>query len=394
MYLEPDTMHLFREIAIPRQVGTEGHVKVNNILKDKFRRVEGIQLHTQKFHVSNFYMGFVLSMIHPFIALLAITSSLLILNGNYQAGNVLSIITFIIALFNRNIIWWLQFRVRTIGKTYECENIIGYIPPKGELKQNMVFVGHYDTISHELSPTLEGLGYFAGFIGMVIYSINLYIISWQAMHIPGYLLNVISFVWGIPLVILALLALINRKHNFTKGVLDNASGVAQMYDLAKKVSKKPLEHTGIYFLCSDAEELGDFGAYMFFKENTFNLSRENTHSIVVDSIGANKDNIILNAFSLPRRHFSPEVEKVMADVMKDTKPPIKCQWIPPLLQIATDHVPLVYLRYKAIVVACSSFVFHGESDNWNEFDQKIYEEICLFLENTLRKFDSEQYFNK
>lgn len=391
MYLEPDTMHLFREIAIPRKVGTEGHAKVNDILKDKFRRIEGLQFHTQKFQASNFYMGTVLSTMHPFIALLAITSALLILNGYFRAGNVLSVITCIIALFNRNIIWWLQFRVRKIGKTFECENIIGYVPPKSELKQNVVFVAHYDTISHELDPTLEAWGYFAGFIGMVIYSINLYVISWQAANVPGYVLNAISFVWGIPLVILALLGLINKKQNYTKGVLDNASGVAQLYDLAKKVSRKPLEHTGVYFLCSDGEELGDFGAYMFFKENEFNLSRKNTHSIVVDSIGAKKDNIILNAFSLPKIHFAPEVEKIMSEVMKEINPPIRFQWIPPLLQIATDHVPIVRLRYKAIVVACSSFVFHGESDNWNEFDQKNYEDICKFLEVVLRKFDYEQF---
>ncbi len=394
MYLEPETMHFFRQIAIPRKVGTEGHLIVNGIIKEKFQRIEGLQFHTQKFQASNFYMGTVLSTMHPFIALLAIASAVLILNGDYRAGNVLSIITWVIALFNRNIIWFLQFRVRKIGKTFDCENIIGYIPPKHELKQNVVFVAHYDTISHELDPIVEGWGYFAGFIGMVIYSINLYVISWQAASIPGYVLNAISFIWGIPLVVLALLGLINRKRNFTKGVLDNASGIAQLYDLAKKVARTPLKNTGVYFLCSDGEELGDFGAYMFFKENKFNLSRNNTHSIVVDSIGAKKNNIILNAFSLPKLHFGPEVERVMEKVMEDTKPPIKFQWIPPLLQIATDHVPIVRLRYKAIVVACSSFVFHGESDNWNEFDQKNYEEICKFLENTLRKFDSEQNFNQ
>ena len=389
MYLEPETMHLFHQIAIPRKVGTEGHTEVNKILKEKFLRIQGLQLSTQKFQAGNFYMNTVLSVMHPLIALLAILSAAMILFGYYRIGNILSIITCIFALFNRNIIWFLQFRVRKMGEIHECENIIGYIPPKKEVKQNVVFVAHYDSISHELNPVLESLGYLAGFLGMLIYGLNLYVISYRAEFIPGYVITPISLIWGIPLIILAFLGLKNRKKNNTKGVLDNGSGIAQMYDLAKKVTKHPLENTAVYFLCSDAEEIGDFGAYMFVKENPIGLKRENSHFIVVDSIGAKQDNIILNAFSLPKVHFAPEVERVMANAMKETDVPIKFQWVPPLLQIATDHVPIVKFKYKAIVVACSSFVFHGESDNWNEFDQPIFESICRFLEIVLRKFDSE-----
>jgi hypothetical protein len=293
------------------------------------------------------------------------------------------------SLFSRQIISFLQFRVLRFGRQHPARNLWINFEPTSEIKQNLVFLAHYDSISHVLSPIVEGIGYFFGFVGGVIFSVHciLYLIP-VVFFIQPALLKIQLF-WGIIITSITCIELFNRKGNNSNGALDNASAVAQCYHLAHEVSVTPLTNTRIILVATGAEEWGDYGAYYFLKANPFSLSAENSRFIIVDSIGIPEKSSIIYGIGLPMRYWSKNLENVARNMINELKSPLKMRGLPPLLQIASDHVPIDKAGYEFIWFASDSFVIHSSKDNLDALDEENFIHICEFIEKYVRKLDSQ-----
>ncbi|MCP4762149.1 MAG: hypothetical protein GY870_10225, partial [archaeon] len=238
-------MDFFRSISIPRYTGTPENEKVQNIIQSAFSEIKNVKIEVQQFNISHVFMNGLLCIMHPFIGLLMMLVFLLIFLESFTIAFILNIFLLIIATFNRQILDFLQFRVQNLGKQIPSSNIIATIDPdiKSEQTQTLVFLAHYDSISHVLFDVLESIGYLAALLGGVIFSI----------HSLIYLIPVILFnsspdpmgqlIWGLLFALLTFIELFNSKGNKSQGVIDNGSGLAQIYHLALVLSENKLKNT-------------------------------------------------------------------------------------------------------------------------------------------------------
>ena len=380
-------LEFLKEISFPRSTGTEGDKRVQNIIRERFSELSNGKIGEQEFFFSQIFMNGVLNLFHPLIGLLIITNIILILYNMYLLALFFSSSLFFISLFSRQIISFLQFRVHEVGHQHSARNIWIDFDPTSETKQNIVFLAHYDSISHALSPLIEGAGYFLGFIGGVIFSVHCIFYLFPIIFFKQPAPPTIQLFWGFIIAILTLIELFNKKGNNSDGALDNASAVAQCYHLAHEISKNPLKNTRIILVATGAEEWGDYGAYYFVKENPFDLSPKNSRFVIVDSIGIPEKSSIIHGIGLPMRHWSIKLENIAKKMIKEFKPPLKMRSLPPLLQIASDHIPVDKAGYEFIWFASDSFVIHSLKDNIKVLDEVNFIQICEFIEKYVRELD-------
>ncbi|MFX1298802.1 MAG: M28 family peptidase, partial [Promethearchaeota archaeon] len=136
-----------------------------------------------------------------------------------------------------------------------------------------------------------------------------------------------------------------------------------------------------------AEEWGDYGAYYFIKENPCVLSPENTRFFIVDGIGTAEKTLILYGIGLPVRHWSLFLEKHARELIEESGVPFMMRTIPPLLQVASDHVPVENAGFEFIWFASNSFIFHSSKDNIKALNEENFREVCEFLDKFVRKID-------
>lgn len=376
------------ELSFPRATGMEGDQKAQKLIKEKFSEIPGTQVADQEFSISRIYMNGVLKIIHPAIGVLILINFGLLSYNIYDGALLLSIILFAVSFFNRELINMLQFRVQRLGNQISARNIWIELKPSNEIKQNLVFLAHYDSISHRLSPIIEALGYIAGFLGGIIFALHslIYLIPVYFLHTaPG---SVLQLIWGVPIACIALIELVNVKGNKSDGAIDNASAVAQCYHLALSVSQQPIKNTRIIIVATGAEEWGDYGAFYFVKENPCKLSKENTRFIIVDSIGTADKGKVIYGIGLPIKHWSNFLEEHARTLIKETGAPLEMQAIPPLLQISSDHVPVENKGYEFIWFATNTFIIHSPKDNIAALHKENFQQVCEFIEQYVRRIDS------
>lgn len=381
----------WKRISFPRVIGTEGDARAQALIEESFKEVPGASVNTQDFTMSKAYMDGVLNSVHPTIGALMIITFITVLLRSIYAVFVLSLILFFLALFNRQIIRFLQFRVQGLGKPIPAKNIWTTMEPHQEVKQTLVFVAHYDSISHVLTPLVEGIGYTAGFLGGIFFAIHglTYSIPVIFFSLPAG--SFWQFIWGLPLALIAMMELINKKGNESAGAIDNASGVAQGYHLALALAEEPLERTRVVLLETGAEEWGDYGAHAFVQENPVDLDPDTAKFVIVDSIGMPEKNQLIYGIGYPVKSWSPYLERTARELLEEEPAPISMFSIPPLLQIASDHIPVLQAGFECIWAATSAFVFHSERDTVELLDEDNFQAICEFLEQLARQVDRDPW---
>lgn len=383
-----DVLAFHRALCIPRATGTDGARVAEDLVRDRFAAVPGGAPGEQPFTTSRLYMAGVLNVIHPVIGGLMLLVFGLVALQLHAVALVVAIGECLVALFNRQIIWALQFRVVRRGKQYPSRNLWVTLPPRGEVHQTLVLVSHHDSISHVLSPVVEALGYLAGFLGGVLFGIHslIYLVPVVFGGLPAAPLAHLA--WGVPVAAVTFIELFNGKGNESQGALDNASAVAQGYHLARAVATHPLEHTRLVVLATGAEEWGDVGAYHFVTENPLGLDQASARFVIVDTIGADADHTLIYGIGWPVKHWSPFLERHARALAETTPAPVSMMSIPPLLQVATDHVPIERAGYEFLVIASNLFIIHGPKDNLSAFQENTFRAMCEFVEAYVRRLDA------
>ncbi|MHA1340755.1 MAG: M28 family peptidase [Promethearchaeota archaeon] len=312
----------------------------------------------------------------------------------------------------------LQFKAINWGKLYETSNLIVECDPIQKSNRNLVIMAHWDSISHKLSPLLEGIANCIGFFGSLVFSIQVFFFFLFALFSLIFNGNTIFaginsivfpwkyFIWIFFLLPIAFLLLFNKIGNDSPGYIDNGSGIGQLLYQVISVSKKPLKTLKLYLIAMRAEELGDFIAFKFIEENSerFGLNPRNTDFLIIDSVGAkNSKNLILTGSGWPVKYWNPRLTQIAYIVLKEnfeneikaksnknlSSIPLKFQNIPPLLKISTDHKPIEKFGFQFIVFATKSFIFHSKKDTKEKIEYKNYNFILEFIDKFIRRIDSE-----
>lgn len=207
-----------------------------------------------------------------------------------RIGAILALVLSVAALIS--VLLELAFRpnpLRWLLPKEQTQNTWGRLEPAGEVRQQVVLIGHLD--SHrtplvfssqswlKLFHTLIPVGLVASILLIVVYAVvglgivdRTPLVNWLAL--PG------------ALVILGVLLLMIQADftPFTAGANDNASAAGIILDLAGRLKREPLRHTAVWTLLSGCEEVGCYGAEAFARIHSAALG-EAPIWLTIDSVG-------------------------------------------------------------------------------------------------------------
>ena len=147
----------------------------------------------------------------------------------------------------------------------QSQNVWARLEPRGEVREQVVLLGHLDT---HRTPLLFSSKAWVAFLGVIVpFSLlaSILLIALFAIGIaaPGTLWRLLS----LPLVaiVLGLLLLMLQADltPHTAGANDNASGAAVVLSVAERLHEDPLAHTAVWAVLSGCEEVGCYGADAF-----------------------------------------------------------------------------------------------------------------------------------
>ncbi|MGV9198605.1 MAG: M20/M25/M40 family metallo-hydrolase [Promethearchaeia archaeon] len=380
-----------QKLSFPRMAGTKGEKKAQRLIEEELASLGIDDYQTQEFTYSWFYMNILLRVYDILTSLLIIFGFLLIIFQRFYLTLIIAIVLFIYCFFSRQIREFLQFKVSHLGKEYESKNYIIQIPAKQPENgtQNVVFLAHYDSISHKLHPLFSGALYFFALVGGSIFSVHLImtvILDLKTMIQP-YLL----FSYGFLIAFLISLQIANSRGNKSPGTGDNATAVANAFYLLKYFRQNPLSRTNLTFVFTGAEEAGDFGAYNFIKEYASQLDVQETYFIITDTVAVNeKENLYFYGQGFPKRIFSPYLKKKTEKVLSASEKyqgKLSSVYIPPLIAYSTDHVPLKSYNYEFIIFGSNGRI-HSKEDNLDHFHPELMHNFNEFSRDLLIELDS------
>jgi hypothetical protein len=149
------------------------------------------------------------------------------------------------------------------------QNVVATVPPAGEHRRDLVFIGHID--SHRtplIFSTSRWVSVYQAFttVAFVLFLIQLFL----------YILGAITqwaWIWpaSIPSAVGALLLAamcIQADHTpYSAGANDNASGAGLVLALGSHLQAEPLQHTRVWLACTGCEEVQHYGAIDFFRRH-------------------------------------------------------------------------------------------------------------------------------
>lgn len=208
-------------------------------------------------------------------------------------------------------------------KKVDGHNIVGYLEPQNEVKEQIVLVGHHDSSYiysfHEQFPLLFPVRLFVPIImylfeflvllGTLVLGFTVGISIWIKITILIGLVFIIPMFWYI-----------SKKPG--PGAGDNLIGCAIGISVAELL-KEQLKHTRLVLLITDGEEIGQKGAGHFVNSNIEELKAIKTSVINIDSI-YNKDDVTIlksdrNGFSKLSSTLSERLMKITVERGYHTK---------------------------------------------------------------------------
>jgi hypothetical protein len=272
---------------LSRKIGGRGSCslqerKAGDYIADQLRALGIGNVRSENFQtVPSTYWGYGLS----FAA--ALTGSLMVL---FLGGRDVLILAIIMSSLG---VWGMlaetEFAsswVRWVLPRQPSLNVSGWITSQGNVRQRVVLCAHLDTHRtpvfysskrwHAWFSVLVGLCFLSMVAGVLIYATAL-LFGWD--HLRWASLGLV------PIQLYALGMCLHADFTpFSPGANDNASGVAAVLALAKRLAKNPLEGTEVHLAFTGCEEVGARGMSAFLEKHGKELGRDTVY-IVLDEVG-------------------------------------------------------------------------------------------------------------
>ena len=365
--------------SFPRLSGTEFEKTAFNLAKQK---VEGLGLSpkVQTFKFSTFYSRVYPKIIFPLVFWIILT---LYLNINLPFLLTSMFLSFIL-YFPFFLLTRKPEKIR-LGMVLESQNLYTKLNAHSNSQQektyDLIFMAHLDSKGQRITAQTRGLSIFLFTISILAITIILIL--------RGFILPLYDFftIFGVfPLLLLFIAVFIlstNTTNNRSKGVIDDASGIACVLEilhafLAKEGTQM---NYNLWFVLTGAEESGTMGVRNFYKYIQ-NLDRKKTYVINFDSIAnhallynhelINKNNFKSYQYILENKEFFSliGVKKVYIGTY-------------------SDGIFLQNRKFNGLGIGdYSSYRYvHSAEDNINNMNISVLKKLCQFLTILLRDID-------
>jgi len=279
---------------------------------------------------------------------------------------------------------------RLVLPTRRSQNVIGVIPPAGEVRGDAVVVGHLDThqalLMHR-TPLRLSLNRLLNQVGFAAIPAMAVLFAAGAVTGAGW-----PYAAGLALspVVLAnfVLCVVNHRSPAVPGASDNASGVGLTLVLARQLRESPLRHTRVWLVNTGCEEAGAYGAAVFFRRHRETLGRARV--LVVDNLGVADAACVTHEGILFPLASDPELVRLVEAVGRED-PELRVhakKW----LGAFTDASPAIKAGFPAVTflgLAPGGRLpyWHVPEDTIDKLDPAVLERTFLLVWRTLRALD-------
>jgi hypothetical protein len=401
---ESRLMEYVNEFSFPRLAGTKGEEiavrKVKEIFFEIGFRKERIEL--EEFKFSDFYSTTLIKL----IMILNLTFQLFLLVLAYIIPIIAILMAFIGFIIVILIIRGLKtpedpgFWGKYYGEFYPATNVIAKVPAEEipeEEAPNIVISAHLDSKSQTFKTAWRIVLYrvwlFSGiFLGgcYIFFFIHLF------TGIPLNLQVLEIFIWiGTILIVFSNFFLIFlNTHNNSPGALDNASGMAIVFELSSYFVDRPLKNFNLYFCQFSAEELGTMGSRIFVskREKQFDINQVFQINFDMVSCRGHKNNRVefLKTYGVfPRRKIAPLLGSYLEYAAE--KENIELNGFHLTTGAHLDSVPFHLRGYSAVDITtrAAARYTHDVTDTPDKVDPKVLKDACIIVQKTTLMLDKD-----
>jgi hypothetical protein len=175
---------------------------------------------------------------------------------------------------------------RAVLPKNQSQNVVAYIPSRGQPRQRVVLCAHLDTHRtpifyssktwHTIFSALVALAFVSMLLGGLGFGLGA-ALDWHWARWLGFALALIqAFALG--------LCLHADRTPYSPGANDNASGVAIVLEMARQLVAEPLRQTEIHLALTGCEEVGAYGSAAYLDAHAGELG-EDAMYIILDEVG-------------------------------------------------------------------------------------------------------------
>jgi len=395
-----------KSFSFPRLAGSEGEKKAVDLTVKTFKDIgfKEDQIEREPFEFSDFYSTTLIKL----IMILNLTFSLVLILFSYIYPFIIIIIIGIMVAIVLLIIRGLKhpeypgFWGKYYGDTISATNVFVKLPARlleSEFLGNIVISAHLDSKSQTLKTCWRVVIYriwlFSGIIlggFFIIFFINIFTILEVDIRIIG------IGIWTTIILISAsnIMLLFLNTNNKSPGALDNATGMAIVFELSSYFKDNPLNNFNTWFCQFSAEELGTMGSRVFVNNHENQFVKGKIFQINLDMVSSakhsfNKNRVeYLKSFGiLPRKKIAPVLSEYLDKAAK--KENIQIHGFHLTTGAHLDSVPFHLRGYSAVDISTRAAALwtHNETDTPDKVDPQVLLEAAIIVKKTITMLDND-----
>ena len=408
-----------KKFSFPRLAGTEGEQKAVEITVKTFKEIgfDETQIEREPFEFSDFYSTTLIKLIMMVSLTFMLIIVLFVYINPFIGFGLIGGMSFLVFFILRGLKhpenpgFWGKY----YGTTFKATNVFIKVPAKSIPKEeagNILISAHIDSKSQTFKTIWRILAYriwlFGGiFLGIVYIIFSVFqILQWffpfileQFAYIENiYLLLNISLWILTGLVSFSnIMLMFLNTHNKSPGALDNASGMAIVFELSSYFKDHNLNNYNLWFCQFSAEELGTMGSRIFVNNHEQYFVKEKVFQINFDMVSkaGHKRNQVeyLKSYGVfPRKIIAPILSEYLHRAANEEN--LKLTGFHLSTGAHTDSVPFHLRGYEAIdiVTRVAARYTHAEYDTPDKVDPQILLEACIIAQKAITMLDNDYKF--
>jgi hypothetical protein len=392
------------KFSFPRLAGTKAEEKAVNLAFETFKELGFEEKHVlmRKFEFTDFYsttlIKLIMSMNLIFNLILILFVFIYVLLSIFFTIFMIIIVMLIVKGLKHpeNPGFWGEY----FGVNLEATNVITKIPASSISESeagDIIISAHIDSKSQSYTTFFRVFLYklwLYGGIAMAFFYILFLIVLFA--NIPFDFRFTLYGAWiSVSIVSTSnLFLMFLNTHNKSPGALDNASGMAIVFELSNFFLKNPLNNFNIWFCQFSAEELGTMGSRIFVNDNENLFVKGRVFQINFDMISCknhkkNEIEFFKSYGSLFRKINSPLLSKYFEISAK--KENVSLKGFNLSTGAHTDTVPFHMRGWDAIDITtrAAAKYTHTKKDIPEKVDPSVLLDTCLITQGAIKMIDDD-----
>lgn len=403
-FTKENLKNLVYKFSFPRLVGTSGEQKALHLTFETFKELgfKENDIHVRRFEFTDFYSTTLVKLI---MSMNLIFNLILIL---FLFIHVLLSIFFTILMLILVILivkglkhpeepgFWGEY----FGVKLEATNFFTKIPASSideSIAGNIIISAHLDSKSQSYTTYFRVFLYKLWLYGGMIMAFFYFLFLVVLFGDISFDFRITLYGVWIAVIIVStsnLFLMFLNTHNKSPGALDNASGMAIVFELSNYFLKNPLKNFNIWCCQFSAEELGTMGSRVFVNDNADKFTKGRVFQINFDMISCynHKKNIIEYFKSYGtffRKVNSPLLSKYFEIAAEKVNIPLIGFHLS--TGAHTDTVPFHMRGWDAIDITtrAAALFAHTRKDTPDKVDPRVLLDTFLMSSNAIKMLDND-----